>query len=754
MTTSDADLRSNRTLAVLYAAAAFVSATLVFSAQPMLARMLLPLFGGSPAVWNTCMLFFQTELLLGYGYSHLLTSYVPLQKQKIIHVAMLATAGVVLPFHVSTDSFTASSAHPIASLISLLVLVAGLPFFAVSTNAPLLQSWFGHSRHPSAKEPYFLYAVSNVGSMAVLLAYPTVLEPLLGLSRQRLVWAGIYGLLVILMTGCAVLTWRDTKAALTTAPDEVAAIRKLNWRDRAWWVVLSFVPSSWLLSSTARLTTDFAPIPLLWIVPLALYLLTFILVFSRRQWISHEGIIRAFPYAVVTLVATMIVVEGWWPGALINVVVFFIGTLLCHGELAKRRPEPAQLTEYFLWMSFGGALGGVFNSIIAPLAFPVLLEFPIIVVAACFCRPARPAKPFNSTDAMLTMITSTVIASGLAVLPKFLDPELVIVVFAGVAVCLVSTMLARPRWVAVIAGVTIVWSQFHVWPSMEVVHRTRSFFGIHEIDEDVRMNDPQTGRTLPRFRRLKHGTTQHGFQSIDAGLSCEPLAYYHRQGPLGDVFQIARSDEPQRIGVIGLGTGAMACYTQSQREFVFFEIDPVVAQIAETPKFFSYLSDCSQKRYQIVLGDGRLMIAKESDRSFDMIVLDAFSSDAIPVHLLTLEALEIYAGKLKDGGLLVFHVSNRFLDLTEVLADSTSATGWSCLVCKDWPRSDAEQDAWLAIGKADSTYVVLAKEASSLDEFKKQPRWRHQAPRAQPQPWTDDYSNLASIIRRDNPHGR
>lgn len=753
MTNPDVEVRPHWGLAATYAAAVFVSATLVFSAQPLLARMVLPLFGGSPSVWNTCMLFFQVELLAGYGYSHFLTSRVGLQKQKIVHLSLLTLAGFLLPFHVVTDWATNGSTSPIISLISLLVAAAGLPFFAVSTTAPLLQAWFGHSRHASAKEPYFLYAISNVGSMAVLLAYPTLIEPLLGLSDQRWVWAVVYGGLFVLMAGCVALTWKDAGRSTAVEPSEVASCQ-LSWRQRGAWVVLSFVPSSWLLSSTVRLTTDFAPIPLLWILPLALYLLTFIIVFSRRQVVSHEFVIRAFPYAIVMLVATMVVVEGWWPGALINVLVFFVGSLLCHGELAKQRPDKTHLTEYFLWMSFGGALGGVFNSIVAPLAFPVLLEFPIIVVVACLCRPNRFAKPFNTMDAILTMITSTVIALGVSVLPKHLDPELFIVVFAAVVVSLAASILARPKWVALISGVTIAWSQFHAWPSVEVVHRARSFFGIHEIDEDMRIVNADTGRTLPRFRRLKHGTTQHGFQSIDAGLSCEPLAYYHRQGPLADVFGATTSNSEQRVAVIGLGTGAMACYANPRRHFVFFEIDPVVTRIAQDPKFFSYLSDCSQKRYDIVIGDGRLMIAREPDHSFDMIVLDAFSSDAIPTHLLTLEALEIYATKLKQQGLLVFHVSNRFLDLPTLLADSTTQTGWSCLVCKDWPRDTAEHDAWLSIGKADSTYVVMAQEQSTLEGLKSRPRWRPQTPRTDSRPWTDDYSNLISIMRWNYPRSR
>lgn len=737
---------SSRLLGPCFGAALLLSAMLVFAAQPMLGKLVLPLFGGSPSVWNTCMVFFQAMLLAGYGYAHLTSRLLAPRTQRAVHLGVLILFGLVLPMSVPTTWQPSDSVATPMSLLGLLTLMGGLPFFAVTTTAPLLQHWFGQSAHRAAREPYFLYAISNVGSMLALLGYPFLVEPVFGLRSQGHCWAIGYAGLVLLIGLCAWLT----REAVSAEPATAVTLRTtVTNRQRTIWVLLSLVPSSWLLSATTRLTTDFAPIPLLWVVPLALYLLTFILVFAQRQLVTHEVISRAFPFALVLLVGALAGGEGWFSGGVINAAVFFVGTWFCHGELARRKPSSEHLTEFYLWMSVGGVLGGMLNSLLAPLVFPVLLEFPIAVTAAGLCVALSPEAGRWPRDRLhwgLTVAVTLGLIGGTKLLPQYVDPDLVPVVFIAAGVALLLAITMKPKLLAICAGAAIVWVQFHVWPTTSVLHRARSFFGIHRVEQDIDTPDPRTGRVLPKYRRLVHGTTQHGIQSVDAHRACEPLAYYHKTGPLGDVLHETSIDD-EHIGVIGLGAGATACYATPQRRFTFYEVDPVVAQLAQQPEFFSYLTACGRDRCQIVIGDGRLQIAKANDQQFDMLLLDAFSSDAIPSHLVTREALALYVRKLKPHGLMIFHVSNRFLDLSIVLADLAADAQLAAMTRNDSPTTEDEYDAWLAAGKADSAYVVLAPQSSALDRLRVRHGWKELRPRGKPQPWTDDYSNLLSILK-------
>ncbi len=724
-----------------------LSAILVFAAQPMIGKLVLPLFGGSPSVWNTCMVFFQAMLLAGYGYAHLTSRWLSPRTQRWVHVGLLALCGILLPMSVPANWQPPTDVAAPMSLLLLLARIGGLPFFAVTTTAPLLQHWFGQSSHRAAREPYFLYAISNAGSMLALLGYPLIVEPVLGLHAQGHSWAIGYGVLVMLIATCGWLTRMPTSPALSNEPSSATA--PVTLKQRALWVLLSLIPSSWLLSTTTRLTTDFAPIPLLWVLPLALYLLTFIFVFAQRQLVPHELISRAMPFGLVLLIGGLAGGEGWFTGGLINAAVFFLGTWFCHGELARRRPSTAHLTEFYLWMSVGGVLGGMLNSLLAPLVFPVLLEFPLAVVAAGLCVSLSPHAGNWQRDIWhwgMTATTVLLLFGSTRLLPQYTDPELVPVALISGIIALLMAIVMKPSIVALIAGVAIVWAQFHVWPTTSVLHRARSFFGIHRIEQDIDVPDPRSGKVLPKYRRLLHGTTQHGIQSIEPHRACEPLAYYHRTGPLGDVLR-SNHDQAEHVGVIGLGTGAMVCYATPQRRFTFYEVDPVVVQLAKTPEYFSYLTACGHDQFEIILGDGRLQIAKAADQQFELLVLDAFSSDAIPSHLVTREAMQLYARKLKPEGVIAFHVSNRFLDLSLVLADLAADAGWSAVVRNDSPRTDPEFDQWLAAGKADSTWVALAPQSKSLDYLRATKRWQELKPRHASRPWTDDYSNLLGILK-------
>lgn len=740
---------------------------LVFLAQPMIGRLVLPLFGGSPSVWNTCMVFFQTMLLLGYGYAHVSSRWLAPSTQRVVHVVLLVVLGLALPIAVPKGWTPNESLPTSLSLLLMLAQLGALPFFAVTTTAPLLQHWFGQSAHPAAREPYFLYAISNIGSMVALLGYPLVLEPLLGLRLQGTAWAIGYAGLVVLISLCAYGS-HASRATIDLKPEAPAegspgpvVVPTIDLKQRLVWIALSFIPSSWLLSTTTRLTTDFAPIPLLWVLPLALYLLTFILVFAERQWIGLSAIARVFPFSLVVLVATLADNEGWFVGAAVNAAVFFLGTWFCHGELARRRPAAQHLTEFYLWMSLGGVLGGMFNSLLAPLIFPVLLEFPLAVTAAALSLHWHHRNAVHQVDRVHWILATLALGGLLAVfvlLPPNRDPDLMLAALGGAGVVLLLMVLLQPRVVAVAAGCVIVWTQFHVWPTSSVMHRARSFFGVHRVEQDQSIPDPRTHRELPKYRRLVHGTTQHGIQSMDPARSCEPLAYYHRTGPLGDVFpdlnsirglvpEADVSADPKQVGVIGLGSGAMACYAHPQRPFLFFEIDPIVIQIAQNSEYFTYLSGCGKASSQVQLGDGRLMIARMPDAHFDVIALDAFSSDAIPTHLVTREAFEVYLKKLKPRGWLVFHISNRYLDLSQVLHDLAHELQLSAVIWYDLPRSTQEQDHWMAAGKFDSTYVVVAPDNASLDRLRALKHWQDLVKPRRLAPWTDDYSNLLSIVR-------
>jgi len=739
-------LLAARTLLVCYCAAFFLSAVLVFSAQPMIAKLVLPRYGGSSAVWTTCMVFFQATLLAGYAYAHMTSLWLERRGQILLHIGLVLLSFVLLPIAIPSDSALSAASSPVFSLILLLAICAGGPFFVVTTTAPLLQRWFAQTNHPSAGDPYFLYAVSNLGSMFGLLAYPFLFEPWLGLSRQTWWWAGAYGLLVGLILVCATLSWRGAKPATSTGPNKNAAKRtKTNWREIGWWVLLAFVPSSWMLAVTTKATTDIAPFPMLWIIPLAIYLLTFILVFARRQWLDHRWMLRIFPVVLILLAASLIVTAGWQL-LVLQMFVFFVGAMVCHGELARRRPEADRLTQFYLWMAVGGVLGGVFNAIIAPLAFPVLLELPIVVALACVCCPTGEKSINQRVDVLL--LTGTALLVAVLINTLEIAPKPTMVALAGIASAALGLLyiVRQPKWCGAVIAFVLVWDLFDAGPHIRVLHRARSFFGLHRVDEDVALEDNAFVNSIPRFRRLMHGNTQHGFQHTDPARACEPLAYYHRQGPLGHVFdEFETQGDQQQVAVIGLGTGATVCYAVENRHFTFYEIDPVVKELAESPEFFTYLSDCSRGHYEIILGDGRIKIATAKDRQFDIIMLDAFTSDAIPTHLLTREAIQLYLKKLDETGILVFHISNRHLDLSLILADAAADAGLASLICRDVSMNAMEQEEALHNGKADSTYVVMARQRVHLRGLPRRPKWKTLRSRENPRPWTDDRWNIFDV---------
>jgi SAM-dependent methyltransferase len=760
----------------LYALASFLSAALLFLIEPLFGKMVLPLLGGSPAVWNTCMLFFQAVLLAGYGYAHLSTRWIPPRWQAAFHLLLALPTFLVLPIVIAGHRPPPTDANPIPWLLGVLATSVGLPFFMVSTSGPLLQKWFAASDHPASADPYFLYAAGNLGSILALVSYPAVAEPLLALPAQARLWTAGYGILAISIAACSwsVVRGKRQKCVENTSWKQLPR-GKLSEKGpdiflRCRWVVLAFVPSSLMLSVTTYLTTDIAAVPLLWIIPLALYLLSFVLVFARKPLVPWVMAIRVLPMAMVILAVALLAeaTEPIWLLLPLHLTAFFLTALVCHGELARRRPGVEHLTEYYLWLGLGGVLGGLFNVIVAPLIFPTIIEYPLVLVLACFLRPSlrkaqaplrekSPAKddpygpeaparwsifrslkrqPYGlKTDAAFAVgVALTAIALGyfIPVLGVAWRPLRLGLLF-GLPAALCYTAAARPIRFGLGLGALLVAGAFHHGDYGSTLLCQRSFFGIHRVTID-----PSGKQHL-----LVHGSTVHGREDWTEERPREPLTYYHRSGPIGRLFKSfqAEPEKRRRIAVVGLGAGSLAAYGQRGQEFTFYEIDPTVEQIARDERYFTFLHDC-RARLRIIRGDARLKL-QDDERFYDLLVIDAFTSDAIPLHLLTREALAIYLRRLAPGGLLAFNVSNRYLDLQPVLGDLAGDTGLRAWAGNELAMTQAERQE----GKSPSQWVLMARSKSDLGLLVRSARWEPLAPRPGVRVWSDDFSNLFSAFR-------
>ncbi|NQT14663.1 MAG: fused MFS/spermidine synthase, partial [Planctomycetes bacterium] len=649
---------------LVFALTLFTSAMLLFVVQPMFAKMVLPLLGGTPSVWNTCMVFYQAMLLAGYVYAHVTVRLFGPRRQAALHLLVCCLPCVVLPIMVAQNWTPPAHSNPVPWLLMLLAASVGLPFFVVSASAPMLQAWFADTNHPAAKDPYFLYAASNLGSMIALLGYPVLIEPGLRLARQTWAWTTGYSLLMLLVTGCAVLLWRSSGRGEAVSPNhDLAAgapsVTAPTLSMRLRWLVLSFVPSSLLLGVTTHISTDVASVPLLWVVPLALYLLTFVLVFARRTLLPHRWMLRLQPYLVVLLAALFFQNAATTVGVLLalHLVTFFVTTMICHGELARERPHASRLTEFYIWMSVGGVLGGLFNVVLAPNLFATVLEYPLVIVLACMLRPAADPGSQTARARWLDFALPATVAAVLAGLVFALEAAGVVLAVAGAAVILAPVGLIafgsekRPIRFGLSVGAVLVVSLMVSGKENGLLHVERNFYGVVRVRHDRQLNT----------NVLVHGSTNHGMQSRNPAHSDRPLCYYHPTGPLGEVFtMLAETDAVREIGVIGLGTGSIATYGRPGQRITYYEIDPAVQRIAQDARFFTFLRD-QQTELDIVLGDARLTLAAVPNAHYDLLILDAFSSDAIPVHLITREAVRLYLDKLDDRGLLALHISNRYL---------------------------------------------------------------------------------------------
>ena len=729
-----------------FAVTLFLSALLLFWVQPMFTKMVLPLLGGVPAVWNTAMLFFQTALLAGYAYAHLSSRFLGLRWQVILHVGLLALAAMALPIAVADGWTPPTEGMPVAWLIGLFAVSVGLPFFAVSATAPLLQRWFSHSGHETADDPYYLYGASNIGSMLALLGYPVLVEPTLTLAGQSGSWAMGYGVLGLLIVLCAVYLWRGAAGeggwAIRTRPavpqgTAATADRSVTWRRRAHWLALAFVPSSLLLGVTSHITTDIAAVPLFWVVPLALYLLTFVLTFSRKPLLKHEWMLRAQTLLFPILGMLFLLQQPMVPMMLLHLAGFFIGAMVCHGELWRRRPETSHLTEFYLFMSFGGMLGGVFNAMLSPVLFDSVLEYPLALVLACALRPwtalqltlPEPAK-------IVAVVAPAALCLGAVMLLDLAEIEPWQAGMFAAIIILALTTYAQARqpiiFAACIAGFLSLVPVF-LGEQGGIVVRERSFFGVHTV------KTIEQGRVMA----LVHGTTIHGAQYRDPDRRRTRLTYYVEEGPAGSLFAaLPDTDPPRRVGAIGLGTGSMACYRRPGEDWRFYEIDPTVTRLARDSGHFHFLSDCAPD-IPIIHGDARISLERGDDGPFDVLIVDAFSSDAVPVHLITREAIELYARRLSPDGILLMHISNRNLRLRPAVGAVLAASGLSARFQRYVPEV-VEADAIATAAVAE--WVAASPDRAALDILDGDRRWEPLRPDPDIQPWTDDYSNIFSTL--------
>ncbi len=716
---------ADRAMLTWFGATFITSAVLVFAVQPMVGKMILPLLGGTPAAWNTCLVFFQAALLGGYAYAHLGIRLLGVRRQAAVHIAMLMLASVGLPVVVANTAPRAG-ADPALWLAVQLICGVGLPFVIVSSTAPMLQRWFSVTGHPDAHDPYFLYAASNIGSIVGLVGYPLFFERLWPLGEQSQLWSWGYGLLGLMLAGCAACVW-NRHAPSATRPGPAA---RVTLRQRLLWIAAAAVPSSLMLGMTLHVTTNLAAVPLLWVLPLLVYLVTFILVFAQRPPVAHAWIGRWMPMAVIGLGAffSMSVAGAEWLIVPAHLVLLFFAAMLCHGTLAATRPDTSCLTEFYLWVSIGGVVGGLFNAFVAPVIFERIIEYPLMMVIACLFLPCA-GRSRNWGDLAWPAAVAAVSAGMVWVTWRLgtTGPAAVLLLYAPAGM-LCFSFKDRPLRFAVAYGVILTAMAVHADRTQgSTLYGMRDFFGVKRVI----MAEGGAHRTL------YHGTTLHGAQCVDPARAQEPLTYYHVNGPLGDVFREAGAID--RFGVIGLGAGAIAAYAQPGQAVDFYEIDPGVIAIASDERYFTYLSAC-RGTVTLYEGDGRLQLAQQRSRPYDLLVLDAFSSDAIPVHLLTVEAFALYTSRVQHDGIIACHVSNRYLDLEPLLGRLAASAGLGCVAQAELEVTarNVEQTAaqWVVMSADDTVLEALVGAG-----------WHRVSPDPQAPLWTDQYSNVLQLLK-------
>jgi hypothetical protein len=697
-------------------------------------------------VWSVAMVFFQSLLLGGYAYAHYLMQLKNRMLPVAIHLVLLVIALLTLPLSIAGGWGEPPTSGYAFWLLGLFAVSIGLPFFALAANNPLLQAWFVRTGHPNGPDPYFLYASSNIGSFLALLSYPVLLEPMFTLRTQNLIWTGGYGLLIVLIAACGMLLLRSPATAAVAMPaDETGP--PPSWMLRARWIFLAAVPSGLLIAVTAHISTDVAAAPLLWVLPLSLYLLTWVFVFQSRPLLPHKWMLMAQPLAITGDI--VLLAFGGEQNLLLTLgghqLCFFVIAMACHGELARTRPAAKYLTGFYVALSFGGMVGGLFAGLIAPFTFSWVAEYPILLALAALCRPPGGNERLRRWSRwywpFLAVLGIALIAPSYSEgqIMAWLDDHRVWMIGAvGVLSASLALGFNASRW-KIFATVVVALVLIRAYPADDGrVETVRSFFGVHKI-----VVTPHG-----QYHVLMHGTTIHGaerFQDDDGTPVTgrpEPITYYHKDGGIGQAITAIRERKgaPLRVAVIGLGSGTLTCASEPGETWKFFEIDQSMVDTARDPKYFTYIRDC-EPDLKPVIGDARLTFAREPDGVYDLIIVDAYSSDAIPIHLATREAMAIYKAKLAPQGAVVMHVSNRHLELSSVVVGIAEAND-----LKSWVYSEdsGRDDEYIFA----TSVVVCARKEADVGRLASSDEWALTAADEKQRVWTDDYSNVLGAVWR------
>lgn len=708
-TTTEARQGPTRGLVSVFAAAGFLGAMLLFTIEPLAAKALLPVLGGSPAVWNTAMAFFQIALLAGYLTAHITGTLLPPRLRIPVQLFLLVLPLLTLPFGLPDRPNSIDS--PIWWELGALVLMVGAPFFALATVSPTVQSWFSRTDHPRARDPFFLYAASNVGSFLGLLAYPLIIEPHLDLVTQAKWFRWGYVLLIAVVVLAALRTkggrWVETAGG---RPEPITQRRRL------FWVATAAVPSLMLLGVSRHISTDVASFPLIWVIPLALYLATFIAAFSKEssRLTRLAGLIFRI-LAVGAAAASAGTLLNIWVGIGLPLALLTTCGLLSHGRLYESRPDARRLTEFYLWVSAGGAIGGLLGAFVAPMVFDWIAEYPIAIVATlALLMGANRKQPLP-----LRVGLALVFAVSLALVFTTSEAAMAVVLLGLAGVCAFG-LFPRSAWLALPLAAIFAVGSHQI--GGELLAQERTFFGVYRVFA----ND--AGEHV-----MVSGTTLHGAQVFSPTPDTAPLAYYGSNGPFGQLF-VDIGSSTDEIGIIGLGAGALSSYLDSSQTVTFYEIDPVVIRLAEDRSLFTYTTD-TEGTVVYVVGDGRLTL-EQPHRPFGLFIVDAFSSDAIPTHLLTLEAVQAYLAAITPDGVIAFHISNRNLDLEPVIGRLAAELGLTSLVTHSPPGSN---------GEPATSVIALARSIEDLGAIADDPAWA--APKVGTNVWTDSFSDILSVIR-------
>jgi hypothetical protein len=705
---------------------------LLFLTQPMIARMALPKVGGSPSIWNSAMLVYQLLLLGGYAYAHWLARMRP-RRQVGIHIALFGVAALWLPLGL-TEVLPSAQAEPALWVPWFLISSIGPLFFIVSAQAPLMQRWY--ALETSRGEPYTLYAASNLGSFAGLISYPLIVEPLMTLEQQSWLWSGGYALLLLLVVGCALTVPGE---AVEAVPEETSP--KPTTRQVLHWIALAAVPSGLMLSTTTHLTTDIVAMPLLWVLPLGLYLLSFVIAFAARRRVAD----------LVTMVAPLLILiagglafsdgtRNPFFSATLGLLLLLVVAIALHAEMFRLRPAVGHLTRFYLAMSFGGMLGGLFCALIAPLVFDWSYEHPLLVLAAALLVPQIALVPWPAALHRLLSIAISVTALIISYLVDRMLPGVsnMAAMAGSITISLLALACLGRRWAFAVSLAALMLS-YGGWQTMAITaegSRTRSYFGIYEVG--MRYGD--TARTLT------HGTTLHGIQNLEPGLETEPTSYYARRSGVGLALGNAAAlyGPNADVGVIGLGSGTLACYARPGQNWTFFEIDRQMVDVAR--RSFTFLRQCAPQA-QVVLGDARLTMATQPPGRLHMLAVDAFSSDAVPMHLLTREALAVYGRAVQPNGIILFHISNRYLDLEPVIADLARSGGWTSAMLPYDPTEEEE-----VLNATVSVWVAMSRNPRAIDRLVELSgddslNWQVLEPTEGFEGWTDDHASILPLLR-------